>query len=119
MGLGSSDLTGSFGLTWPEAQHHFIGRSDDVVKLRGTNLYPMACLSAIKAEEGTVGERPCVVDRVGKGSLGVRDEISQEQAHRCAATHVVGKVLRLFGRNDVVPSAMKEKYGRRRFRRAR
>lgn len=59
-------LTGSFDLTWPEAQHHFIGRSDDVVKLRGTNLYPMACLSAIKAEEGTVGERPCVVDRVGK-----------------------------------------------------
>ncbi len=35
--------------------------------------------------------------------FGVRDEVSQEQAYSCAAAHVVGKVLRLIGRNDIVP----------------
>lgn len=55
---------------------HFLGRSDDMVKLRGTNLYPMACLAAIKAEPGTTGEWLCVVDRIGDGTLNLRDEMT-------------------------------------------
>jgi phenylacetate-CoA ligase len=41
----------------------FLGRSDDMVKLRGTNVYPMACLPAVKSDARTSGEWICVVDR--------------------------------------------------------
>ena len=41
----------------------FLGRSDDMVKLRGVNIYPMACLPAIKSDPRTTGEWICVVDR--------------------------------------------------------
>ncbi|MBI3966057.1 MAG: hypothetical protein HY329_10520 [Chloroflexi bacterium] len=60
---------------------HFLGRSDDMVKLRGTNLYPMACLNALKADERCVGEWICVVDRVGEG-LGQRDEMVVKVEYR-------------------------------------
>lgn len=43
---------------------HFLGRSDAMVKLRGVNVYPMACLPAIKSDTRTTGEWVCVVDRV-------------------------------------------------------
>lgn len=42
----------------------FLGRSDDMVKLRGTNLYPMACLSAVQSDPRVNGQWLCVVDRV-------------------------------------------------------
>ena len=34
-----------------------------MVKLRGVNIYPMACLAAIKSDQRTTGEWLCVVDR--------------------------------------------------------
>lgn len=48
--------------------NHFLGRSDDMVKIRGTNVYPMACLNAIKSQPGTTGEWLCTVDRVERGA---------------------------------------------------
>ncbi len=29
---------------------HFLGRSDSMVRLRGINVYPMACLPAVKSD---------------------------------------------------------------------
>lgn len=54
---------------------HFLGRSDDMVKLRGTNLYPMACLGAVRADPRTTGEWLCVVERRQQG-LDIRDEMT-------------------------------------------
>jgi phenylacetate-CoA ligase len=53
----------------------FLGRSDDMVKLRGTNLYPMACLNAVQSNPNTTGQWLCVVDRVGEGG-DARDEMT-------------------------------------------
>lgn len=46
---------------------HFLGRSDDMVKLRGVNVYPMACLSAVQSDARSTGQWLCVVERVGEG----------------------------------------------------
>jgi phenylacetate-CoA ligase len=40
---------------------HFLGRSDSMVRLRGVNIYPMACLSAVKSDARTTGEWLCDV----------------------------------------------------------
>jgi len=53
---------------------HFLGRSDDMVKIRGVNVYPMACLSAVKSDPRTTGEWVCVVERV-EGAGPPRDEM--------------------------------------------
>ena len=52
----------------------FLGRSDDMVKLRATNVYPMACLSAVRSDPRTTGEWLCVVDRHTEGGA-IRDEM--------------------------------------------
>ncbi len=49
----------------------FHGRSDDMVKLRGINVYPVALGGLLQAQPGTTGEFVCRVDRVG-----VRDEMT-------------------------------------------
>jgi len=54
---------------------HFLGRSDDMVKLRGVNIYPMGCLSAVKSDPRTTGEWVCVVDRVTQDGT-PRDEMT-------------------------------------------
>lgn len=46
---------------------NFRGRSDEMVKLRGTNVYPMACVEAITREPGANGEFICVVSHRGEG----------------------------------------------------
>ena len=53
---------------------HFLGRSDAMIKLRGVNVYPMACLPAIKSDERTTGEWVCVVTRNEAGAS-ARDEM--------------------------------------------
>jgi phenylacetate-CoA ligase len=45
-----------------------------MVKLRGVNVYPMACLRAIKSDARTTGEWVCVVDRVDASGV-PRDEM--------------------------------------------
>jgi phenylacetate-CoA ligase len=54
---------------------HFLGRSDDMVKLRGTNVFPMACLGAVTSDDRTTGEWLCIVDRKTSG-LDIRDEMT-------------------------------------------
>lgn len=53
----------------------FLGRSDEMVKLRGTNVYPLACQSAITKDPRTTGEFLCVVRHVGEG-LGRRETMA-------------------------------------------
>jgi phenylacetate-CoA ligase len=53
----------------------FLGRSDDMVKLRGTNIYPMACLNAVQSDVRTTGQWLCVMDRGGTGAE-QRDEMT-------------------------------------------
>ncbi len=50
----------------------FLGRSDEMVKLRGTNVYPLACQNAVTKDTRTTGEFLCVVRHVGAG-LGRRE----------------------------------------------
>src|SRR5262249_9029545 len=54
---------------------HFLGRSDDMVKIRGTNVYPMACLSAIRSDPRTTGEWVVVAERSEQGGI-IRDELT-------------------------------------------
>lgn len=54
---------------------HFLGRSDDMVKLRGVNVYPMACLPAINSDNRTTGQWICVVDRHERSGV-IRDEMT-------------------------------------------
>jgi phenylacetate-CoA ligase len=54
---------------------HFLGRSDDMVKIRGTNVFPMACVRAVTSDDRTTGEWLCVVDRKGSG-LEIREDMT-------------------------------------------
>jgi phenylacetate-CoA ligase len=54
---------------------YFLGRSDDMVKIRGLNVYPMACLDAVTRDSRSTGEWICVVDRIGEG-LSAREEMT-------------------------------------------
>src|SRR5215472_3311959 len=66
-----------------------LGRSDDMVKVRGVNIYPMACLPAIKSDARTTGEWFCLVDRrVRDGAL--RDEMTVQVEVRSDAGGVDG-----------------------------
>jgi len=39
---------------------NFLGRTDEMVKLRGQNIYPAACQRAVKSDQRTTGEFLCV-----------------------------------------------------------
>lgn len=52
----------------------FLGRSDQMVKIRGVNIYPMACLSSIRSDERTTGEWICIPQRIQQGDV-LRDEM--------------------------------------------
>jgi len=53
---------------------HFLGRSDNMVRLRGVNVYPMACLPAVRSDPRTTGEWVCEAYTV-EASGGPRDEM--------------------------------------------
>jgi phenylacetate-CoA ligase len=53
----------------------FLGRSDSMIKLRGTNMYPMACLPAVKSDARTTGEWFCIADRHVRDGV-IRDEMT-------------------------------------------
>ncbi len=53
---------------------HFLGRSDNMVRLRGVNVYPMACLPAVRSDPRTTGEWLCEAYTVETGA-GPRDEL--------------------------------------------
>lgn len=54
---------------------HFLGRSDDMVKIRGVNIYPMACLPAIQSDARTTGEWICIADRTEVQGV-IQDEMT-------------------------------------------
>ena len=54
---------------------HFLGRSDDMVKLRGVNLNPMACLNAVQSDPRTTGEWVCIAETVERSGVR-RDEMT-------------------------------------------
>lgn len=53
----------------------FLGRSDDMAKVRGVNIYPMACLASVKSDARTTGEWFCLVDRHVREGV-IRDEMT-------------------------------------------
>ena len=62
---------------------HFLGRSDAMVKLRGVNVYPMACLAAIKSDPRATGEWVCVVEKKnGRDEMEVRVEVRRDARSR-------------------------------------
>jgi len=63
----------------------FLGRSDEMVKLRGTNVYPLACQNAVTKDLRTTGEFLCVVRHVGEG-LGRRETMAVRVERRDPAT---------------------------------
>jgi phenylacetate-CoA ligase len=60
---------------------HFLGRADTMVKLRGTNVYPMACTRAIKSDPRTTDGWICVVEEVSG-----RDEMTVQVAVKNGAS---------------------------------
>ncbi len=66
---------------------HFLGRSDAMVKLRGVNIYPMACLPIVRSDARTTGEWICIVDRIDtagvpRDEMEVRIEVRKDAASR-------------------------------------
>ncbi|SDF68172.1 phenylacetate--CoA ligase family protein [Klenkia brasiliensis] len=45
----------------------FLGRSDEMVKLRATSVYPRAAQDTVQGDPRSTGEFLCVVDQVGEG----------------------------------------------------
>jgi phenylacetate-CoA ligase len=71
---------------------HFLGRSDSMVKIRGVNLYPMACLPAVKSDPRTTGEWLCeafVAERDGRA----REEMLVHVEYRKDARGDLGGLL--------------------------
>ena len=78
---------------------HMLGRSDAMVKLRGVNVYPMACLRAIKSDPRTTGEWICVVrrdesDGVPRDEMEVRVEVRRTAPSREGLAEVLSRRLR-------------------------
>lgn len=51
----------------------FLGRADEMIKLRGQNIFPRSALSVITKHPGANGEYLCVVSRTGDEVLGVTE----------------------------------------------
>ena len=63
----------------------FLGRTDEMVKLRGQNVFPRACQEVVSGDVRCTGEFLCVVSKVGEG-LGLRDEMVIRVERRSAGT---------------------------------
>ena len=53
----------------------FLGRSDQMVKIRATNVYPMACLGAARSDDRTTGEWVCIAERIERAGV-IREEMT-------------------------------------------
>lgn len=67
----------------------FLGRSDSMVKIRGTNVYPMACLNAVKSDPRTTGEWIVIADRHVRDGV-IRDELTVQVETRSDAGGIDG-----------------------------
>jgi phenylacetate-CoA ligase len=81
---------------------HFLGRSDDMAKVRGVNVYPMACLNAVRSDLRTTGEWICLVDRHTEAGA-IRDELTVQVELRRSASAVEDLAAKLAQRlkNDL------------------
>jgi phenylacetate-CoA ligase len=66
---------------------HFLGRSDSMIRMRGVNVYPMACLPAIRSDPRTTGEWLCeaYVGSAGgleREELAIHVEVRRDAASR-------------------------------------
>ena len=66
-----------------------LGRSDDMVKLRGVNIYPLACLGAVRSDARTTGEWICLLDRTEKDGV-LREDMTVRIEVRSSATDLDG-----------------------------
>ncbi|MGY1815413.1 phenylacetate--CoA ligase family protein [Blastococcus sp. SYSU D00820] len=90
----------------------FLGRSDEMVKLRATSVYPRAAQDTVQGDPRSTGEFLCVVDQVGEGiSARERMTVRVEAKHGADETALHGDMVRqlkvLFGVTvdvEVVPS---------------
>jgi phenylacetate-CoA ligase len=62
---------------------HFLGRSDSMIRMRGVNIYPMACLPAIRSDPRTTGEWVCEAyvasaDGLAREALAVHVEVRND-----------------------------------------
>ncbi|MGH6617327.1 phenylacetate--CoA ligase family protein [Sphingomonas sp.] len=76
---------------------HFLGRSDDMAKVRGVNIYPAACLSAVRSDDRTTGEWMCLVDRATVDGV-IRDDMVVQIEIRPDASGLDGLEMALAGR---------------------
>lgn len=53
----------------------FLGRSDQMVKIRATNVYPMACLGAVRSDDRTTGEWICIAERIERNGV-IHEELT-------------------------------------------
>jgi phenylacetate-CoA ligase len=77
----------------------FLGRSDQMVKIRATNVYPMACLGAVRSDDRTTGEWICVAERIEREGviheeLTVRVEVRNDGRSREGLRETLEKRLR-------------------------
>lgn len=66
----------------------FLGRADEMVKLRGNNVYPLACQNAVTKDDRTSGDYICVAYFIGEG-IGRREEMAVRIERRSAAVNAV------------------------------
>ncbi len=64
-----------------------MGRADEMVKLRGTNIYPLACQVPVKKDARTNGEYICVVFYNGEG-IGRQEEMTVRVERRSLDVNV-------------------------------
>lgn len=66
---------------------HFLGRSDSMIRMRGVNIYPMACLPAIRSDPRTTGEWLCEAyvatsDGLEREALAIHVEVRRDAPSR-------------------------------------
>lgn len=90
----------------------FLGRSDEMVKLRATSVYPRAAQDVVQGDERSTGEFLCVVENVGDGlsareRMTVRIEARRSVDEPALVADMSDKLKVLFGVAvdvEVVPS---------------
>ncbi len=60
-----------------------------MVKIRGNNIYPMGCLSAVRSDKRTTGEWLCIAERTVTDGV-IRDSLTVEVEVRADAGGVEG-----------------------------
>ena len=81
---------------------HFLGRSDDMVKIRGVNLNPMACLSAVQSDARTTGEWVCIAETVERRGVRREEMIVQiEVANDAGAAEGLGERMEELLKGDL------------------